>query len=98
MDGRVNGWVIHRRATGRTRRGYTFLMMAWPGAGAKMTPYFSSLQKLKAFGDTLQLCGKDMSQYEASYATGLRDNNDLLLDPDITDMKNAIMSGIAMQN
>jgi len=95
---KVNGWVIHRRGTGRTERGYTFLMMIWPGSGGKITPYFSSLQKLQAFGDVLQGCGRDMSQYEASYAEGLEDYNDLLFDPDISDLRDAIMLGIAIQN
>jgi len=97
MKEKVNGWVLHKRGTGRTERGYTFLMMMWPGTG-KITPYFSSLQKLQAFGDVLQDCRKDMSQYEALYAEGLTDDNDLLFDPDISDLRNAIMSGIAMQN
>ena len=97
MGDKVSGFVIHRTGTGKTERGYTFLMMMWPGTG-KITPIFSTLKKLQAFGDVLQNCGKDMSIYEASYAEGLQDNNDLLFDPDISDLRNAIMSGIAMQN
>lgn len=89
---KVDGWVIHKRGTERT-----FLQLSAVGMGTVM-PYFSTLEKLREYGDVLQSCGVDMSLYEADYAEGLEDNDNLWLNPDAGQFTSQIKAGRALSN
>lgn len=88
---KVNGWVIHRKGTERT-------VLQIMGNSLAVTPYFSSLAKLQAFGDVLQNAGIDMSIYESAYGEGIENHGDLWLDPDGEELAAKIKLGLHQWN
>ena len=91
---KVNGWVIHKRTgkIGVSHSRFTTLQL-WV-SGVRITPYFSTCEKLQSFGDMLQATGIPMENYEASFAEGLSDEGDLILDPDPFEIYPRVMSGL----
>lgn len=96
---KVNGWAIYKVGT-ETNRGkegqlrLTYLMVQSLSSPFKtFTPVFSSIDKLQAWGDMLTYCGVDMNKYRAGYVKGLRDEDDILFDPNPGDYITRVSRG-----